>query len=96
MALKGCGLISMDEQIIGFIAGILTTVAVLPQLIKSWKTKKVMDISPFMFVLLLGGVGMWVVYGIIKNDYPIILTNGISFLLNLSMLVIMLLYQSKD
>ncbi len=96
MALKGCGPISMDEQIIGFIAGILTTVAVLPQLIKSWKTKKVMDISPFMFVLLLGGVGMWVVYGIIKNDYPIILTNGISFLLNLSMLVIMLLYQSKD
>jgi len=96
VALKGCGPISMDEQIIGFIAGILTTVAVLPQLIKSWKTKKVMDISPFMFVLLLGGVGMWVVYGIIKNDYPIILTNGISFLLNLSMLVIMLLYQSKD
>lgn len=96
MALKGCGPISMDEQIIGFIAGILTTVAVLPQLIKSWKTKKVMDISPFMFVLLLGGVGMWVVYGIVKNDYPIILTNGISFLLNLSMLAIMLLYQSKD
>ena len=96
MALKGCGPISMDEQIIGFIAGILTTVAVLPQLIKSWKTKKVMDISPFMFVLLLGGVGMWVVYGIVKNDYPIILTNGISFLLNLSMLVIMLLYQTKD
>ena len=96
MAFKRCGPISMDEQIIGFIAGILTTVAVLPQLIKSWKTKKVMDISPFMFVLLLGGVGMWVVYGIVKNDYPIILTNGISFLLNLSMLVLMLLYQSKD
>ena len=86
----------MEEQIIGFIAGILTTVAVLPQLIKSWKTKKVMDISPFMLVLLLGGVGMWVVYGIVINDYPIILTNGISFLLNLSMLAISLLYQSKD
>tara|TARA_R110000823_G_scaffold185666_1_gene318049 strand:- start:7726 stop:7986 length:261 start_codon:yes stop_codon:yes gene_type:complete len=86
----------MEEQIIGFIAGILTTVAVLPQLIKSWKTKKVMDISPFMFVLLLGGVGLWVVYGIIKNDFRIILTNGISFLLNSSMLLIMLLYKSKD
>jgi|10_taG_2_1085330.scaffolds.fasta_scaffold03508_8 MtN3 and saliva related transmembrane protein len=96
MALNGCGPINMEEQIIGFIAGILTTVAVLPQLIKSWKTKKVMDISPFMFVLLLGGVGLWVVYGIIKNDYPIILTNGISFLLNSSMLLIMLLYKSKD
>lgn len=96
MALNGCGPINMEEQIIGFIAGILTTVAVLPQLIKSWKTKKVMDISPFMFVLLLGGVGLWVVYGIIINDYPIILTNGISFLLNSSMLLIMLLYKSKD
>ena len=96
MALNGCGPINMEEQIIGFIAGILTTVAVLPQLIKSWKTKKVMDISPFMFVLLLGGIGLWVVYGIIKNDYPIILTNGISFLLNSSMLLLMLLYKSKD
>ncbi len=86
----------MEVQIIGFIAGILTTVAVLPQLIKSWKTKKVMDISPFMFVLLLGGVGLWVVYGVLKRDYPIILTNGISFLLNLSMLLIMLLYKSED
>ncbi|PHR10357.1 MAG: hypothetical protein COA40_12355 [Aequorivita sp.] len=86
----------MEEQIIGFIAGILTTVAVLPQLMKSWKTKKVMDISPFMFVLLLRGIGLWVVYGIIKNDYPIILTNGISFLLNSSMLLLMLLYKSKD
>ncbi|QQX75495.1 MULTISPECIES: SemiSWEET transporter [Aequorivita] len=86
----------MEEQILGFIAGILTTVAVLPQLVKSWMTKKVMDISPFMFVLLLGGVGLWVIYGIIKNDYPIILTNGISFLLNSSMLLLMLLYKSKD
>lgn len=85
----------MEEQTIGFIAGILTTVAVLPQLIKSWKTKKVMDISPFMFAFLLGGVGMWVVYGILKMDYPIIITNGISFLLNLSMLLIMLRYKSK-
>jgi len=96
MALNGCGPINMEEQIIGFIAGILTTVAVLPQLMKSWKTKKVMDISPFMFVLLLRGIGLWVVYGIIKNDYPIILTNGISFLLNSSMLLLMLLYKSKD
>jgi len=96
VALNRCSRINMEDQIIGFIAGILTTVAVLPQLIKSWKTKKVMDISPFMFVLLLGGIGLWVVYGIIKTDYPIILTNGISFLLNLSMLVIMLRYKSED
>ncbi len=85
----------MIEQVIGFLAGILTTVAVIPQLIKSFKTKKVMDVSPFMFAILLGGVGLWVVYGFLKNDYPIIITNGISFLLNFSMLFIMIRYRDK-
>ncbi|KXO01242.1 hypothetical protein LS48_01905 [Aequorivita aquimaris] len=86
----------MEVQIIGFIAGLLTTIAVLPQLLKSWKTKKVLDISPAMFMLLLGGVGLWVIYGIIKMDYPIIITNGISFLLNASMLFIMMRYKTED
>ena len=85
----------MIEQVIGFLAGILTTVAVIPQLIKSFKTKKVMDVSPFMFAILLGGVGLWVVYGFLKSDYPIIITNGISFLLNFSMLYIMIRYRDK-
>lgn len=83
-------------QIIGFVAGTCTTVAVIPQIIKSWRTKKVMDVSPLMFSILILGVGLWVVYGIIKEDLPIIITNGISFLLNLSMLVLMLFFKSKE
>lgn len=83
------------ETIIGILAGIFTTVAVIPQIIKSWRTKKVMDVSPIMFSILIIGVGLWVVYGILKNDLPIIITNGISFLLNLSMLVLMFFYKSE-
>lgn len=81
--------------LIGIFAGACTTFAVIPQIIKSWRTKKVMDVSPIMFSVLILGVGLWVVYGIMKNDIPIIVTNGLSVLLNLSMLVLMLLYKKK-
>lgn len=84
------------ESILGYAAGILTTVAVLPQIIQSWKTRKVKDVSPFMFSLLISGVGLWTIYGIIKNDIPIIIFNGISFLLNGSMLILMLLFKKKE
>ena len=81
---------------IGFAAGACTTVAVIPQIIKSWRTKKVVDVSPLMFSILILGVGLWVVYGIKKGDLPIIITNGISFLLNLSMLILMLFFKSNS
>ncbi|MGJ8593878.1 MAG: SemiSWEET family sugar transporter [Aquaticitalea sp.] len=78
------------EAVIGIVAGIFTTIAVLPQIIKALKTRKVGDVSPFMFIILCCGVGMWTVYGIMKKDWPIILTNGISFILNGIMLVIVI------
>lgn len=83
-------------EILGFVAGTCTTVAVIPQIIKSWRTKKVMDVSPVMFSILILGVGLWVVYGVIKEDLPIIITNGISFLLNLSMLALMLFFKNNE
>lgn len=84
------------EQIIGLIAGICTTIAVIPQIIKSWKTKKVKDVSPFMFTILLVGVFLWVVYGITQNDLPIIATNGVSLGLNSFMMYLMLKYRTKN
>ena len=83
------------EEIIGILAGVFTTIAVLPQIIKALKTKKVKDVSPFMYIILCIGVGLWTIYGFIKNDWPIILTNGISFILNGVMLTIVLT-QTKD
>lgn len=72
--------------VIGYLAGIFTTLAVVPQIYKAIKTSKTDDISPVFFSILLLGVGLWAVYGIIKTDWPIILTNGISFILNATML----------
>lgn len=85
-----------NTQLLGFIAGACTTIAVIPQLIKTWRTKNVVDVSPIMFSILILGVGLWVVYGVIKKDLPIIITNGISFALNFTMLVLMLLYRKRS
>lgn len=82
-------------DILGFAAGIFTTAAVVPQIIKSWKTKEVKDVSLFFFIILMLGVGLWVIYGVLKNDLPIIFTNGISFLLNATMLFLTLIYRKK-
>jgi MtN3 and saliva related transmembrane protein len=76
------------SEIIGISAGIFTTVAVIPQIYKALKTDKVQDISFVFFSILLIGIGLWTVYGLLKEDWPIIITNGISFVLNCTMLII--------
>ena len=48
-----------------------------------------------MFAILLLGVGLWVVYGVLKDDLAIIVTNGFSLVLNMSMLYLMLRYSGK-
>lgn len=82
-------------EILGFVAGACTTVAVIPQIIKSLRTKEVKDVSPVMFGVLMLGVGLWVIYGVFKNDLPIIITNGLSFSLNSVMFGLMLLYRKR-
>lgn len=84
------------EEIIGIVAGVLTTVAVLPQIIKAIKTRAVEDVSPYMYIILCCGVGLWTVYGVLKMDWPIIVTNGISFILNGIMLYIVLRSWNKN
>ncbi|WP_179345892.1 SemiSWEET family sugar transporter [Winogradskyella ursingii] len=80
-------------EVIGLLAGLFTTIAIIPQILKAIKSGDVDSISPFFFIILIIGVGLWTVYGILKEDWPIIITNGISFSLNLTMLLI---YYSKN
>lgn len=82
-------------DVLGLVAGICTMVAVVPQIKKAWKTKKVEDVSPGMFIVLVIGVFLWVIYGITQNDLPIIATNGVSLALNGFMLYLMLRYKDN-
>jgi len=79
--------------IIGLLAGTLTTIAFLPQVIKTLKLKETKDISLWMYIILCTGVFLWLVYGLLIKDLPIILANGITLILALIILSFKLKYK---
>ena len=83
-------------QILGLIAGICTSSSVIPQLVKSIKTKKAGDVSWFMFIVMMTGNLLWTYYGIVKSDLPIIATNILSVLLDIAMLVLKFKYKDSS
>lgn len=82
------------ESFIGYFAAFLTTVSFLPQVLLVVLTKRTRDISRNMYLVLTLGVFLWLVYGFMKSDLPIILANSITLLFTLTILVIKVL--SKD
>lgn len=83
-------------EILGLAAGLLTSISSLPQLIKIVKEKKADDVSKTMFWVLVAGVALWAVYGFMKNDLPIIITNIASLIINFIVLVLRYKYAKKD
>ncbi len=69
----------MDSTtIIGLVAAFLTTGAYVPQAVKTWRTRRTGDLSLSMFSMVFLGTVSWLVYGILKDDLPIILANTIT------------------
>ena len=89
-------LVRMDENLLGIIAGILTSVAMMPQLIKVIKEKNAEDISVLMLIVLISGLSLWIWYGILKDELPIILSNGFSVLVNLTLLTCCLIFKKRN
>ena len=78
--------------IVGLLAATLTTVAFLPQMIKTWQTKSAKDVSYSMLITFIIGVFLWLIYGIMREDIAIILANGITLILNLTILYLKIKY----
>lgn len=81
------------HTIIGLTAGFCTTVAFLPQAIKTWKTKSAKDLSLGMYSIFCTGIILWLIYGFLINDIPVILTNVASMILATSILYFKLSYK---
>ena len=81
--------------LLGYLAGFLTTVALVPQVIKTWKTKSADDLSLGMFLVFCAGVACWVAYGFLLNAEPIILWNLASFLMAGAILVMKLKFKGR-
>ena len=79
----------------GFSAALLTTIAFLPQLYKTWKTKSAGDVSLVMLILFITGLLCWIIYGIKIHSIPILVANIITFIFNCSILILKITYREK-
>jgi len=73
--------------IVGYIAGTLTTVAYLAQVLRTLKQKRTKDISLGMYLLLCSGIGLWLAYGILIHSWPVIIANAVTLALSGSVLI---------
>lgn len=82
------------SSIIGLLAGLTTTFAFLPQIVKTYKTKETKNISMIMYVIYIVGVMMWFVYAYMIGETAILISNTFSFLFGLAMLVMKITYKN--
>lgn len=72
----------MPVTLIGLAAAFCTTIAFLPQVIQTWRTRSTRDISLSMFLVFTTGIFLWLVYGLIVGDVPLIVANGTTLVLS--------------
>ena len=83
-------------EIVGIVAGFCTAISLLPQLVKLIRNKKSEDISIFYLIILFIGLSLWIWYGILREDMPIIATNSFSLILNVLILILGLKYKHRN
>ena len=82
-------------DLFGFLAALLTTIAFLPQLYKTWQTKSADDVSLVMLILFITGLVCWIIYGLKINSMPILVANIITFIFNFSILMLKIKYRKN-
>ncbi|MFZ5637162.1 MAG: SemiSWEET transporter [Pseudomonadota bacterium] len=76
----------MSMEWAGYMAAAMTTLAFVPQAIKTIRTRDTRSISLGMYVVFTAGIAMWLVYGIALDSMPMILANVVTFLLSATIL----------
>ncbi|TDB66914.1 SemiSWEET transporter [Arundinibacter roseus] len=83
-------------ETIGYLAGFLTTLAFVPQVMHIYKTKSAKDVSLAMFLLFTVGVLMWLTYGVMTNSFPVVAANAVTLLLSLTILFFKFKYRNPN
>ncbi|TAJ25798.1 MAG: hypothetical protein EPO64_07525 [Nitrospirae bacterium] len=78
---------------LGFAAGTLTTIAFVPQFLKTWRSRSAQDVSLGMLVTFWTGVLCWLVYGLLIHSQPVILANAITLILTGAIVVLKMKYR---
>jgi MtN3 and saliva related transmembrane protein len=83
-------------DIIGLIAGILLIISLIPQLIQIITSKSSKDVSIFMFIILLVSEILWLIYGVFKTDLQLIVTNGVTSIITLLIIIFSWMYNKNN
>ncbi|MBU0726533.1 MAG: SemiSWEET transporter [Alphaproteobacteria bacterium] len=83
-------------DLIGTLAGALTTFSFLPQVIKTWRSRSTRDISLTMFTVFFTGALLWLVYGMLLESFPIILANAVTMVLVTTVIGLKLRYRHLE
>ncbi|PIQ68444.1 MAG: hypothetical protein COV91_04085 [Candidatus Taylorbacteria bacterium CG11_big_fil_rev_8_21_14_0_20_46_11] len=82
-----------NVELLGFVAGLLVSISLLPQLIKSWRTKSTSDISISWGLINLSGQVLWIVYGAFIGSASLVVMSSITFLFSLSLVFLKMRYK---
>jgi MtN3 and saliva related transmembrane protein len=82
----------MNPTTLGLVAGTLTSVAAIPQVVKTLRTRHARDISIWQPLLLAFGVALWIVYGMLIDDLPLMLANIIPLICNILLVGLKIYY----
>lgn len=85
----------MNPEIVGLIAGGLTTFSFLPQVLHVFKTRSTRDISLNMYIIYCIGVFLWIVYSLVINSFSLFIANIFTFILAGSVLVMKIRFERK-
>jgi MtN3 and saliva related transmembrane protein len=84
----------MTNTTVGMVAGFITSVAAIPQVVKTIRTRHARDISIWQPILLSAGVALWMAYGMLISDLPLILANIVPLICN-TLLICLKIYYDK-
>lgn len=79
--------LALSPTSIGIAAAVLTTAAYAPQAFKVWRTRSTRDVSLAMFLMMVSGITLWLVYGLLIGDLPLIVANAVTLVLAAAILV---------
>ena len=86
----------MNATWIGLAAGFLTSIAVIPQVVRTWRTKHARDISIWQPLILIIGMLLWLVYGLLLHDLPLIAANSFSISCYLVLLGMKMIFDRRE
>lgn len=78
---------------VGYLAAALTTAAWLPQLVRTWRSRSVDDLSPGMLAAFTLGVALWLVFGVARGSGPVIAANAVTLLLSLALIAMRIAFR---